>query len=130
MIQRFKAFWVFCSVLSLSLYCRVVLAVDQVVNPATGAAAPMPAAVPATVPAPVPVPNANAGSIIPPQFADKQVMQGIFVMIGSMLLMFALAWLVITIMGRIFGKKLIIKKPLILGAVGIGLIAIGRHVIK
>lgn len=138
MIQRFKALWVFCSILSLSLYCRTVLALDQTVNAATGAAAPMPAPVPTPTPTPAPVPappqlpapNANIGSFVPPEFANKQVMEGIFVMIGSMLLMFGLAWLVLTLMGRIFGKKLIIKKPLILSAVGIVLIAIGRHVIK
>lgn len=130
MIQRFKVFWVFCGVLSLSVYCRTALAIDQAVNAVTGAPAPMPAPVPARVPAQLPAPNANLGSLIPPEFANTQVMQGIFVMIGSMLLMFGLAWLVLAVMGRIFGKKVIFKKPLILSAVGIVMIAIGRHVIK
>lgn len=123
MIQRFRSFLSSCGVLILSLYCRGVLAADNAVNTVGPSTA-------TTTTTTTPQPPATPGSQILPQLADNKATEGMLVMFGSMLLMLAFAWLLWIVLAKLAGKKVIFKKPLIIGLIGIALIIISRYMAK
>ena len=124
MIQRFRSFLSSCGVLILSLYCRGVLAADNAVNTVGTSTATT------TTTTTTPQPPVTPGSQMLPQLADNKAMEGMLVMLGSMLLMVAVAWLLWIVLAKLAGKKVIFKKPLIIGLVGIVLIIISRYMVK
>jgi hypothetical protein len=124
MIRQFKPLFGSCGVLILSLYCRGVLAADVAVKAASTNATTTTTTTSPNVPT---VPNSQ---MLSAQLGNKQAMQGIFAMIGSLLLMVSLVWLLGVVLGKMGGKKPQFKKPLILGLVAIILIFIARHVVK
>ncbi|MBX9587548.1 MAG: hypothetical protein K2X50_09870 [Gammaproteobacteria bacterium] len=131
MVHRFKCLWGSLGIIVLSLYCRGVLAAQAVVN--SGGAVvtspqPQVAPVPAPVPAPTPAPhtfNAPANSIPLAvqhgQITQKEVMIGSMAAFGRLFTLIAFFWLLVNVMRKLGGGKPSLKKPLILGGVGIAL---------
>jgi hypothetical protein len=127
MFGRFRSLYHSCGLLLLGLYCHGVLAVGEAVNEA--GTSPIAPALPVPPGTPSAAPNPTPG-VLPTNPGNLNEMEGGLMMVGSMLMMIALAWLVIVALGRIVGSKALFKKPLILGLVGIALIYASRHLVK